>query len=607
MNSIKKGLSTLAVITISLALFACGDDDDAGGSPPTSPPTTAPALTLTPQAIKSFAFSWTDVADETEYRLLENPDGSSGYAPVATIPANATSHVLDVFLPGRINASYILQACNSAGCIDSAPAFVTGSLAEAVGYVKASNPDSNDRLGALSIALSADGTTLAVGSYREASNATGINGDETDNSAPESGAAYVFHRGSSSGTWSQQAYVKASNAEAGDQFGTFVALSADGNTLAVGAPNEASSATGINGDEADNSLAFAGAVYVFTRNAGVWSQQAYVKASNTGQDGFGWGLALSGDGNTLAAGAVGESSSATGINGDQSDNSSDGSGAAYVFVRDAGVWSQQAYVKASNTDANDSFGIAVTLSADGNTLAVASYFEDSAATGIDGDQADNSAIHSGAVYVYSRSGSAWTQQAYLKASNAQAGDQFGEIVALSADGNTLAVGAPQEDSNAIVINGDQADNSADGSGAAYVFIRDSGVWSQQAYVKAANTEAADGFGLSLALSGDGHTLAVGALGEDSVATGIDGDATDNSARDSGAVYVFKREADVWSQQTYVKSSNTQVGDGFGESVALAADGNTLAVAAPSEDSSATGIGGDQTDNSLLQSGAAYLY
>ena len=202
--------------------------------------------------------------------------------------------------------------------------------------------------------------------------------------APDSGAVYVFAR-DAAGTWSQQAYIKASNTDDGDAFGGRVALS--GNTLAVGAGNEGSAATGIDGDQSDNSAAGAGAVYVFTRDAaGVWSQQAYIKASNTDDgDSFGGRVALSGD--TLAVSAGPEDSAATGIDGDQSDNSAPDSGAAYVFTRDAaGVWSQQAYVKASNTDVDDGFGWSVALS--GDTLAVGTRWEGSAATGIDGDQSN---------------------------------------------------------------------------------------------------------------------------------------------------------------------------------------------------------------------------
>ncbi len=155
------------------------------------------------------------------------------------------------------------------------------------------------------------------------------------------------------------------------------------------------------------------------------------------------------------------------------------SGAAYIFTRDgAGVWSQQAYIKASNTDAGDNFGFSIVLS--GDTLAVLAPGEDSAATGIDGDQSDNSALDAGASYVFTRDAAGlWSQQAYVKASNTDAGDAF--VFPITLSGDTLAVGASLEDSNATGIDGDQSDNSDQAAGASYVFTRDgAGVWSQQA-------------------------------------------------------------------------------------------------------------------------------
>jgi hypothetical protein len=266
-----------------------------------------------------------------------------------------------------------------------------------------------------------------------------------------------------------------------------------------------------------------------------------------------------------------------------------------------------AYIKASNTGAYDSFGYSVAMSADGNTMAVGAYLEDSKATGIAGDQADNSANGSGAVYLFTRSGGAWSQEAYIKGSNTGAGDGFGSSVALSGDGSTLAVGAYGEASKATGIGGDQADNSATASGAVYLFTRSGGAWSQEAYIKASNTDAVDYFGVRVALSGDGSTLAVGAYLEDSKATGIAGDQADNSANGSGAVYLFTRSGGAWSQEAYIKASNTGTNDYFGWSVALSGDGSTLAVGAYGEASNATGIGGNQADNSAIESGAVYVY
>jgi len=187
-----------------------------------------------------------------------------------------------------------------------------------------------------------------------------------------------------------------------DNFGCSVALSADGDTLAVGAPYEDSKATGVGGDDSNDLMYDSGAVYVFTRSAaGAWSQGAYIKASNTGKDDwFGYSVTLSADGNTLAVGANGEDSKATGVGGDESDDSAKDSGAVYIFTRSDSNWSQQAYVKASNTGAGDLFGRSVTLSAAGDKLGVGAHHEDSKATGVGGDGSDDSVIESGAVYVF---------------------------------------------------------------------------------------------------------------------------------------------------------------------------------------------------------------
>ena len=205
-------------------------------------------------------------------------------------------------------------------------------------------------------------------------------------------------------------------------------------------------------------------------------------------------------------------------------------GARYPITIDPIV--QQAYVKASNTGADDFFGLVVAVS--GDTVVVGAWAEDSNATGVNGNQADNSQVFSGAAYVFVRSGGTWTQEAYLKASNTGAGDQFGYSVAVS--GDTVVVGAWAERSNATGVSGNQADNTAATSGAAYVFVRSGATWTQQAYLKASNTGAGDQFGQSVAVSGD--TVVAGATGEDSNATGVDGNQADNSASFSGAAYVF---------------------------------------------------------------------
>jgi hypothetical protein len=395
-------------------------------------------------------------------------------------------------------------------------------------------------------------------------------------------------------------YFKASNTEpavvrplGSDEFGTAVALSADGHTLAVGAPIEDSDATGVGGDQNNDNAGASGAVYVFTRAAGgEWTQQAYLKTSNIDStlDFFGSSLALSGDGNVLAVGT-------------QRVN------AVYVFTRSNGQWTGPTAVEPVSADAGDGFGLSLAISRDGTRLAVGAPGEDSASQGRQGHYWDNSARSSGAAYVFQWSGTEWQQEAYIKASNAEAGDEFGHAVALSPDGATLAVGAPLEDSDATTIGGNESRNAALESGAVYVFAHTGVRWEQQAYVKASNAGTGDRFGTSIALGRlggpetNGSRLAVGAPREDSAATGVDGNQSDDSACDSGAAYTFERDGIQWSQQSYVKASNTEVcipearpRAWFGSAIALSANGSTLAVGAIGEGGTSSGVNGDQTNN-----------
>jgi trimeric autotransporter adhesin len=316
----------------------------------------------------------------------------------------------------------------------------------------------------------------------------------------------------------------------------------------VGAWREDSAATGSGGDQLNNAASNAGAAYVFVRTGTAWSQQAYLKASNTEikapdryGDHFGWSVAVSGD--TVVVGAIYEDSAATGINGNQRDNSAVLAGAAYVFVRTGTAWSQQAYLKASNTDAYDAFGAAVDV--DGDTVVVSAIAEDSRARGVNGNQADNGIDDAGAAYVFVRTGTTWRQQAYLKAANTQQtvsdtpypfgyGDLFGSAVAVS--GDRIVVGAVFEDGDSAGISDPIDADVIPQSGAVYVFNRHGSVWSHPTMVKASNPSPQGNFGVAVGLSGD--MVMASAFCESSGTTGIDGNQRDTSAPGSGAAYIF---------------------------------------------------------------------
>jgi hypothetical protein len=530
-----------------------------------------------PSWIQTFTVTPT-TADPGATLQINSLPATSG-VPSSPIAAQATQQIITIDVTsadGLTNMTYLL--------------FVNWTSVTS-DYLKASNTEAVDQFG-FSVAI--DGDRMVVGATTEDSNATSVNGNEADNSASISGAAYVFSFDGTS--WVQEAYLKASNAEGGDQFGFSVAI--DGDRIVVGANRESSNATGVNGNEADNSANASGAAYVFTFDGTSWVQEAYLKASNTnGADLFGRAVSISG--NRIVVGASGEDSAATGVDGNDANNSATNSGAAYVFHFDGSDWTQEAYLKASNTGAHDWFGWSVAIS--GERIVVGASDEESAATGVNGDQADNSATNSGAAYVFHFDGSAWTQEAYLKASNTNGADFFGRTLSIS--GDRIVVGALEEDSNATGVNGNAANNSASDSGAAYVFRFDGSAWTQEAYLKASNTEGTDQFGCSVSISGE--RIVVGALEEDSNSTGVNGSEADNSATNSGAAYVFTFDGTSWVQEAYLKASNTNGADLFGRAVSIS--GNRIAVGATGEASAATGVNGNEADNTATSSGAVYIY
>jgi hypothetical protein len=359
----------------------------------------------------------------------------------------------------------------------------------------------------MSVALSADGNTAIVGG-------PGPNNADRDRSpfVGPAGAAWIFTR--SGGGWRQQGgkLVGTTNEYGGGLWsqGASVALSADGNTAIVGGPS-------------DNGTT--GAAWVFTRSGGVWKQQGTkLVGSGAGEPplplGQGMSVALSADANTAIVGGWGAE-------------------AAWVFTRSGGSWTQQGK-KLVGTGAVGKArqGMSVALSADGNTAIV-------------GGWSDNS--KTGAAWVFTRIGGVWTQQGNkLVGTDAVGSARQGTSVALSSDGNTAIVGGP-------------GDNPWDRSvpfglgaaGAAWVFTRSGGVWTQQGN-KLIGTGAVARQGTSVALSTDGNVAIVGGLAED-----------------GGVALVFTRSGGHWTQDKKLVGPGA-VGKST-PSVALSADGNIVMV------------------------------
>lgn len=569
-----------------------------------------PSLSSLTVAPGSLVFS----AAQTTYGVPV-PPGTTTVALVATLPrpaqatmtvngmATASGGTVNLTLVrGRATALVLVTAESGEQRLYSVVVFQIPT------YVKASNLSHNF---GFSVAISADGNTLAVAAWSENGGSPGINGNQAVQTAPTSGAVYVFVRTGT--TWVQQAYVKPAVIERSATFGSSLALSANGDTLAVGSMY--SSEPPI---PEINLYVSRGTGFVFVRSGTTWTQQAKLDTPLFEHVlFFGNSVALSADGNTVAFGAARASLMPNPYDAGfwSQPWTKDHVGSVHVHVRSGATWTHQTVLRASNADSHHQFGHSVAISADGNTLVVGAHGEKSSATGVGVPAIDGSMNWAGAAYVFSRSGNAWTQSAYLKASNTGLEDGFGHDVAIAADGKTIAVVAPGEDSASRGVNGNQADNSAPGSGAAYVFVRSASTWVQEAYVKASNADSLDatlGYSIGtafvrVALSGDGKALAISMPGEDSAASGFEGNSADNSVDGSGAAYLFVKNGSTWSQSLYLKASNPGVGDNFGFSLAMSGDARTLVVGARLEDSNATGLGGNQADNSAADTGAAYIF
>lgn len=537
----------------STAILRIADDD----------PPVAPMLSVGPSPNpKQLQLNWTSTPGATSITPSYSAHLRSSFTPFGnTLSGGATMARHDIGVhryAWRSGPRYRVEVCNAYGCVTSNIAALPtpqNAMLDAIGYIKSSTTGPQEFFGG-KLALSADGRTLATSTL--------------------GGAVHIFTR-SVFGGWSQQVALPGQTASV-----TGLAMSADGNTLAV---------------------AHHDFVDVFVRTASMWSMQesfALVDEDPNWDDHV--AVALSDDGDTLAIGVTYDA------------------GAVHVFVRSTTSWSLQAIINASNAgcinasnaDCRGGLGWSLALSGDGSTLAAGAPFEWSTVSGVNGYPS------SGAAYVFTRAGSQWSQQAHVTASNRNSHDHFGWAVSLDASGDTLAVGAPNEQSAALGVNGDQNDNSAHDAGAAYVFARSASQWSQQAYLKAVNTRPFDYFGGKLMLSGDGDLLVIGAPGEDGTVAGVAIPQTtglppietdDGLLQHSGAAHTYERTGTpaTWRHDKYIKAPNPGTDDAFGSNVALSDDGATLAISAALEESAATGIDGDQLDNSADNAGAVYLY
>ena len=441
--------------------------------------------------------------------------------------------------------------------------------------LNASDKASYDSFGS---SVSLRGDTLVVGARQE---------DPTG--ATDGGTVYIYTDHNKDGDWTDTGFVEsklqASDKAYQDYFGRSVAL--DGTVAIVGAYSEDHDASGA------NKKTEAGSAYLFTKSGSTWSQQQKLVASDRqSSDYFGYSVAISG--NTAIVGAYLQDYDASGGN-----NKSD-AGAAYIFTKSGSTWSQQQKIVASDRSAYDRFGYSVAIS--GNTALVGAYQEDHDASGA------NKKTGAGSAYLFTRTGSTWTQQQKIVASDRQTEDYFGWSVAI--DGNTAIVGAYGQNYD---VNGR---NSKSDAGAAYLFTRLNSTWTQQAKIVASDRKASRRFGHAVALDGDTALVGGSSAGpayfftrtgytwrqEARIQSGTSSNSFGTSVSLSGSTalvgayqqdvggsaYLFTKIGSGWQQLAQIQSTDTELGDSFGYSVSLS--GNTALIGAHNEDTGGSSAG-----------------
>jgi len=331
-------------------------------------------------------------------------------------------------------------------------------------------------------------------------------------------------------TWTEEAILSASDKSASAEFGWAVSVSGD--TAIVGADYETS-----------GGFTYAGKAYIFTRSGTTWTEQQILTASDKSAFAY-FGISVSVSGDTAIVGAYLADPGGT-----------NNAGAAYVFTRSGSTWTQQQILSASDKSVDARFGNPVSVS--GDTAIVGATFADPGGT-----------TNAGQAYVFTRSGSAWTQEAILSASDKSASANFGRSISI--DGETAIVGASAADPG-----------GTSNAGAAYVFTRSGSTWTERQILSASDKSASAFFGRSVCI--DGETAIVGASAADPGGTS-----------NAGAAYVFTRSGSTWTEQQILSASDKSASASFGVSVSI--DGETAIVGASAADPGGTS-----------NAGAAYIF
>jgi FG-GAP repeat len=478
---------------------------------------------------KTFSFSWFDVG-ASYYKLQKNPDGISGFSQLGSnIAGTSVNEVISVHTYDWSGAQYLIESCDALDSCQSSNTLTTASLElDAIGYIKASNSAADLKFGS-TVASSSDGSVVATTGGLSVANDIYIYRYDPGSGWSEeiiadipsgfikslsiSGDGNVIAVGNTQNNvyvykfttaWALEFTIPTPGGSA--TFGSSVALSRDGQSLAIGDPTFSTN----------------GSAYVFIDDLdGTWSQRGTLMTApdatvNLGAgigvaaDAFGQSVALSSDGTLLVVAAV-YAETATAID----------AGHAYVYSWGGLSWALDDTLSAQTPVRDSLFGQSLSLSDDGATLAV----------GLDPLALD------GEVHIFRDSGGWALQGSPLEPVDGN-GEGFGRSVTLSADGNTLLVGAYNENTLGSGIN-PTPDTGAASSGAAFLFTYGGASWSQTTFIKSPNPVASDQFGYAVDMSADASTLVIGAFGEDSNSTGINSTYNnDGSANTSGAIYLY---------------------------------------------------------------------
>lgn len=547
-----------------------------------SGPPAQPRVTLS-SGVREISLTWPALARVTHYQLMRK--GDAGFAAVGERLSGASvrssfeiaSHLFDW---GR--SVYRLEACNEAGCSQSADIDVSSVAAGAIGYFKPSSARALQRFGA-AVALSGDGKWMAVGALRGA----------CSTQAQAGGAVYVFQRLASG--WTTGTCLSVTHGEAEDKFGFSVSLNQDGSALAVGAPGEDGSAT-TTFSRSNNEVQNSGAVYLYNRSDSAWSLSTLLKShSVVSGAAFGHSVSLSGAGDRLAVGAPRSSGPVDPASG----RSIPETGSVDTFALEGFEWKPQEQLFLPHSQSKDQGGYAVALSGNGARLVVGAPGEDNHMNP-EIPPLLSGVRPTGVVAVYRFTNQKWIFERFVKAGATT--HRFGSSVAVNGSGNAFVVGAPGASGARIDDEDAELGSNSRGLSGVYRFVSVGGSWQEEGQYTGAGQLG------SVALSADGLSWAVGAATDSGSRGGVQAlpYVSDQTLPDSGAARVFRVSGGVVREIAVLKAPNPDRSDGFSV-VAMSGDAATLVVGASGESSAATGLGGNRNDNTSQASGAVYLY